>query len=119
LLNDQGRIFNSQNIDLMRQMAAQGCSAREIAEVIGSTASSVRAKCSHERIRLKRGRGRALSLQAEQIGGQAPLVAYLPGPIYAQLVQKANELQQSPSVLASMLLSAVIVGDHYRALIED
>ena len=36
-MNVYGRIFTSENLALMRQMAAQGCSAREIAHAIGST----------------------------------------------------------------------------------
>jgi hypothetical protein len=118
---NRGRVFTTQNLTLLRQMAAQGYSAREIAEVIGSTPSSVRAKCSEQKIRLKRGRGRGRSqqLHAELLGEQVPIVAYLSGPAYAHLVQKAKELHQSPSVFVSKLLSAVVAGDLFESILED
>ena len=49
------RVFTPQKVALMQQMAGAGCSAREIAEAIGSTPSSVRVVCSRQKIRLKGG----------------------------------------------------------------
>jgi len=117
---NRSRVFTTQNLILLRQMAAQGYSAREIAEVIGSTPSSVRAKCSEEKIRLKHGRrqGRSQQLLAEHLA-EVPIVAYLSGPAYALLMAKAKELHQPPSVVASMLLSAVVTGDLFAAILED
>src|SRR5215472_3523909 len=105
-------------------MAARGCSAQEIADVIGSTASSVRVKCSQEKIRLKRGRGPARSPrrhagQFEEPVQGVPIVAYLPGPVYAMLVKRASELRKRPSVFASMLLSAVATGVIARCSTSD
>src|SRR6266571_7090979 len=118
-----GRVFTLQNLALMRRMAARGCSAREIAEIIGSTPSSVRVKCSQQKIRLRRGRGPARSRhyadRPDELIHQVPIVAYLPGPIYDLLVQKANELHKGPSLFASMLLSAVTAGDLFKAVLED
>jgi hypothetical protein len=123
-VDSHGRVFTPQNLILMRDMAARGCSAQEIADVIGSTASSVRVKCSQEKIRLKRGRGPARSPQPrpgkleEPVEG-VPIVAYLPGPVYAMLVKRATELRKRPSVFASMLLSAVATGELYKAVLDE
>jgi hypothetical protein len=45
------RVFNAATIETIRRMAKEG---KEIAEVIGSTAASVRVKCSELKIRLIR-----------------------------------------------------------------
>ena len=124
MTDGHGRVFTLQNLALMRRMAARGCSAREIAEIIGSTPSSVRVKCSQQKIRLRRGRGpgravRHYADRPDELIHQVPIVAYLPGPIYDLLVQKANELHKGPSLFASMLLSAVTAGDLFKAVLED
>jgi hypothetical protein len=122
-VDGHGRVFTSENLTLVREMAARGCSAREIAEVIGSTASSVRVKCSQQKIRLKRGRGPSRLARSvlgpHDRGQRVPLVAYLPARVYAQLVQKANAVRKPPSVYASMLLSAVTTGELYKAVLDD
>ena len=123
-MDSHGRVFTPQNLILMQEMAARGCSAQEIADVIGSTASSVRVKCSKEKIRLKRGRGPARSPrrragQLEEPVQGVPIVAYLPGPVYAMLVKRAGELRKRPSVFASMLLSAVATGELYKAVLDQ
>ena len=119
MAGNRSRVFATQNVALIRHMAAQGYSAREIAEVIGSTPSSVR--CSEEKIRLKhgRGRGRSQHIHVEELGEQVPIVAYLSGSAYAQLVEKAKEVRQPPSVFVSKLLNAVVVGDLFEAILED
>src|SRR5262249_36312517 len=122
-----GRIFTPQNLVLMRQMAAQGCSAREIAHAIGSTPSSVRVKCSYQRIRLRRGRRRSSEalppLQSTDGGqggeGHRSIVSYLPASICADLNRKANELNLSGSALASMLLNLIATSDLYKAVLDD
>jgi hypothetical protein len=127
-MNAYGRIFTSENLALMRQMAAQGLSAREIAHAIGSTPSSVRVKCSYQKIRLRRGRGRSPKsrppLQSSDHGrhsGEYPrsIVSYLPESICAEFTRKANELNLSASALASMLLSAVATSDLYKAVLDE
>jgi hypothetical protein len=105
-------------------MAARGCSAPEIAKAIGSTPASVRVKCSQQKIRLKRGRGPARSIKrrfgrpAESIR-RVPIVAYLPEPIYALLVQRATELRKPPSMLVSVLLSTIASNGLYKEVIDE
>jgi len=127
-MNVHGRIFTSENLALMRQMAAQGCSAREIAHAIGSTPSSVRVKCSYQKIRLRRGRRRASEsfalLQSTDCERQPnenrrSIVSYLPASVCAEFNRKANELNLSASTLASMLLNAIATSDLYRAVLDD
>jgi len=128
-MNVHGRIFTSENLALMRQMAAQGCSAREIAHAIGSTPSSVRVKCSYQKIRLRRGRRRAPELLpavqtidcVRQPGDYArrSLVSYLPPSVFAEFNRKANELNLSASTLASMLLNVIATSDLYKAVLDD
>ena len=122
------RVFTSQNVALMGQMAEQGCSARQIAEAIGSTPSSVRVKCSHRKIRLKRGRGRGRAGQPvvlEQVErplqeiNKMPVLAYMPATLYADFNRKANDQNQSPTIFASMLLTAIASSDLYKAVLDE
>jgi hypothetical protein len=46
-------VFTPLNITRMRDMAENGSSSFEIAQAIGSTAASVRVRCSHYKIRIK------------------------------------------------------------------
>jgi hypothetical protein len=127
-MNVQGRIFTTENLALMRQMAAQGCSAREIAHAIGSTPSSVRVKCSYQKIRLKRGRRRPNELLpplrsdcARQPGDYVrhSVVSYLPASVFTEFNRKANEMNLSTSALASALLNMVATSDLYKAVLDD
>lgn len=119
-MDGHGRVFTTENLLLVREMAARGCSAREIAEVIGSTPSSVRVKCSQQKIRLKRGRGRSSNGRLGQPEeSRVRVVAYLPEQIYAVLVQRAHELRKPPSMLASILLSAIATSELYQAVLDD
>jgi hypothetical protein len=121
-MDGHGRVFTPENLIVVREMAARGCSARKIAEVIGSTPSSVRVKCSQQKIKLKRGRGPGRPSNGH-FGGpedsRVRVVAYLPEQIYALLVQRALELRKPPSLLASMLLSAIATSELYRAVLDD
>jgi len=129
-MNVHGRVFTSENLALMRQMAAQGCSAREIAHAIGSTPSSVRVKCCYQKIRLRRGRrSRPAPLAAFQATDCAPqtgnyahtslIVSYLPASVFGEFNRKADELNLSASKLASMLLNVIATGDLYKAVLDD
>jgi hypothetical protein len=118
------RVFTSQRLDLMRQMASQGCSAPEIAKAIGSTPASVRVVCSRYKIRLKRGRGQVVG-HIEQIPERISLapehmvVAYMPAPLYFEFNRKAAHLDKPVSILASMLLNAIATSDIYKAVLDD
>jgi hypothetical protein len=107
------RVFTPNAIDTMRGLAAQGKSASAIAEVIGSTAASVRVKCCHLKIRLRR-RGRHRS----QIGGHSEVI-YLHAADYAALRRKAAEMQKSAGELSGKLLRAIIRSDIYEAVLDD
>ncbi len=117
-----GRIFTAENFDLIRQMAARGNSAREIAKAIGSTPSSVRVKCSHQKIRLKRGRrhpGVGHMRHALEHAPEHTVVAYMPAPLYAEFHRKALHLHRPVSILASMLLNAIATSNIYEAVLDD
>jgi hypothetical protein len=105
------RIFTPSAISTVRRLAAQGKSASQIAEVIGSTSASVRVKCCHLKIKLRR-------RTARQISGQT-LVVYLHDADYAALKRKATEMQKSTAELSSELLKAVIRSDIYGAVLDD
>ena len=119
------RVFTSENLALMQAMADKGCSARDIAEKIGSTPSSVRVVCSHKKIRLRRGHrcaGRAVSWHLAQFPEEhrkVGLVTYMPASLYVEFNRKANDLREPVSNLASMLLSAIVSGDLFKAVLDD
>jgi hypothetical protein len=118
-----GRIFTSENLIVIRQMAAQGSSAPEIAKAIGSTPSSVRVNCSHRKIRLRRGRRHPRTLeQAHRVPEHVTehmVVAFMPAPLYAEFHRKALHLHKPVAVLASMLLNAIAMSNIYDAVLDD
>jgi hypothetical protein len=61
------RIFTPSAISTIRRLAAQGKSASQIADVIGSTSASVRVKCCQLKIKLR-------SRQPRQNSGQSLVV---------------------------------------------
>lgn len=119
------RVFTSENLALMQAMADKGCSARDIAEKIGSTPSSVRVVCSHKKIRLRRGHrcaGRTVPWHLEQLPEphrKVEVVTYMPESLYAEFNRKANDLREPVSNLASMLLNAIVSSDLYKAVLDD
>jgi len=104
------RIFTADTILRIRQMAAEGSSSFEIAESIGSTPASVRVMCCQHKIKIGRGRS---------AGTPLPLVAHLPGALSAEFRRKAEELQIPASVLATKLLSAIVISNIYEAVLDD
>jgi hypothetical protein len=119
MIDGRRRVFTPQNVRLMKRMAEQGCSASEIAMAIGSTPASVRVKCSHQAIRLKRGKGHVVQLSTLDHAVGVPVVAYLPEALYAEFKRQANDLRRPTSILASMLLSAVATNDLYKAVLDE
>ena len=123
-MNRNRRVFTSQGLALIRQMADQGCSAPDIAKAIGSTPASVRVMCSRHKIRLRRGRGPVLG-HIDQMPDHVSLapehmvVAYMPAPLYFEFNRKAAHLDKPVSILASMLLNAIATSDIYKAVLDD
>ena len=105
------RVFTPGAINTIRRLAAQGKSASQIAEVVGSTSASVRVKCCLLKIKLRRRR-------AQQINGQS-LVVYFHAADYAALKRKAADMQKSASELSGELLTAIIHSDICEAVLDD
>ena len=108
------RVFTPSAINTIRGLAGQGKSASEIAEVIGSTTESVRVKCSHLKIKLRR-QGRPG--RKRQIAGQS-LVICLSDADYAALKRKAADMQKSAVKLSGQLLQAIISSNIYEAVLH-
>jgi hypothetical protein len=105
------RIFTPSAINAIRRLAAQGKSASEMAEVIGSTSASVRVKCCQLKIKLRR-------RHPQQISGQSVMV-YLHASDYAALKRKAEDIEKSANELSGELLKAIIRSDIYEAVLDD
>jgi hypothetical protein len=108
------RVFTPSAINTIRRLVGQGKSASEIAGVIGSTAGSVRVRCSQLKIKLGR-RGRPG--RKGQIAGQ--IVICLSDADYAALKRKAAEMQKSAIKLSGELLEAIISSNIYEAVLDD
>ena len=106
----QARVFTPDNLLHLRQMAAEGRSAIEIAEFIGSTPASVRVVCCHNKIKLGRPRRRSMS---------SHVLAVLPESLAIEFHRKAEDLKISGSVLARRLLAAIVVSNIYEAVLDD
>lgn len=109
-MSRQPAIFTPTAVEIIRGLARQGRSAPEIADAIGSTPASVRAKCSLLKIRLRRGR--------PGIAKQR-LVVYLRPADYDALERKARQLQKSAEELSGMLLKAIVSSDLYEAVLDE
>ena len=83
--------------------------------MIGSTTGSVRVKCSHLKIKLRR-QGRPG--RKRQIAGQR-LVICLSDADYAALKRKATEMEKSAGELSGELLKAIIRSEIYEAVLDD
>jgi hypothetical protein len=120
-MNERRRVFTPENVSFMKQMAADGLSAPAIAKALGSTAGSVRVTCSHQGIRLKRGRARRSAPPSKLIeqGGHVPVIAYMPSELYNGFHSTADALQKPVGTLAGMLLSAIISDDLYKAVLDE
>ena len=108
------RVFTPSAINTIRGLVSQGKSASEIAGVIGSTAGSVRVKCSQLKIKLGR-RGRPG--RERQITWQ--IVICLSDADYAALKRKAADMQKSAVELSGELLEAIISSDIYEAVLDN
>ena len=109
------RVFTPSAINIIRELAGQGKSASEIAEVIGSTTGSVRVKCSQLKIKLRR---QGQQGHIRQIAGQR-LVICLSDAVYAALKRKAADMQKSAVELSGELLDAIISSDIYEAVLDN
>jgi hypothetical protein len=119
-----GRIFTPHALTVVRHMAERGSSSAEIANVIGSTAASVRVVCSHHKIKLRRGRRypeRKQSAPSDRVrpASEHTIVARMPATLYSDFFRKAEHLQLPVSVLASNLLAAIATSDIYEAVLDD
>ena len=100
------RIFTQNNLLTIRRMAEDGRSATEIAKAIGSTPASVRVVCSHHKIKIG-------------CGQEHTIVVRMDGTLSAEFRCKAEELQIPASVLATRLLSAIVISNIYEAVLDQ
>ena len=81
-------VFTPLNITRIREMAENGSSSFEIAQAIGSTAASVRVRCSHYKIRIKR-RRRTQHTPSRLV---RDIVAQMPASLHVGFQRKAEQL---------------------------
>jgi len=104
--------FTPDNVQRVRQMAADGKSSIEIAKAMGSTPASVKNVCCRHKIKIPRTR-RSIK------NGSSELVAHLPASRSSKFHRKAEDLQIPASLLASRLLAAIIDSNIYEAVLDD
>ena len=113
------RVFMPAAIKIIRELAAQGKTAAEIAKVVGSTTGSVRVKCSQLRIQLsRRGRLGRLPTWPNQLEGEKLVISIKPAH-YAALKRQAVHMQKPADELAGMLLQATVSSDIYNAVLDE
>ena len=116
------RIFTPTNLCRIQRMALEGSSAIEIAQAIGSTPGSVRVVCCQHKIKIGRRERQpmrdAVSKPVRPSSDQA-IAAHLPTSISTEFHRKAEELQIPVSVLATKLLSAIVISNIYEAVLDD
>jgi hypothetical protein len=108
------RVFTPAVIKAIRESAAQGKTSAEIADLINSTAASVRVKCCQLKISLSR-RGRPYLTYV----GRERLVLHMHSADYATLKRKAAHKCKSPAELAGTLLEMIVNADLFQAVLDD
>ena len=106
--------FTPQVILRMRAMAGAGDSAAVIAREIGSTAASVRVKCSLLGIKLAR--GNAIGRRVLEAG---ILQIKMSEADFEVLQRIATERSTFPAVLVRNILSTVLHDDLVRAVLDE
>jgi hypothetical protein len=114
----RSHIFTPAAIETLRRLAREGKSASDIADAIGSTAASVRVRCSQLKIKLAQARTDVPRAQHRNVQEQK-LIVGVPPAVYAALTKKAAGMQKSTDELARMLLEAVVSSDIYEAVLDD
>jgi hypothetical protein len=118
-MSRRGQVFTPKTVDVVRGLAKQGKSAPEIAKAIGSTAASVRVRCSQLKIKLNR-RGRPTRQQTRPPDTQdRKIVLYVCPAVHADLNQRAARMQKSSVELVRMLLEAIVDGNIYDAVLDE
>jgi hypothetical protein len=108
------RVFTPSAVKIIRESAAQGKTSAEIADLINSTAASVRVKCCQLKISLSR-RGRPYLT----CFGREKLVLHMHPADYAALKRKAGHMQKPASELAALLLGEIVNSNLYEAVLDD
>ena len=123
----RSHIFTPAAIETLRRLAREGSLLQTIANAIGSTAASVRVRCSQLRIKLAQG-SRTDSPKALQLDSpkarrrhfrERQLIIGMNPAVYAALEQKAARKHKSTSGFARMLLEAIVSSDIYEAVLDD
>ena len=111
--------FTPAAIEIVRRFAADGKSASEIADVIGSTAASVRVRCCQLKIKLAHGACvDTLDTQQQPVQEQNLTIGMRP-EVYAGLEQQAARMQKSTAELARTLLEAIVTDGIYAAVLDE
>ena len=111
--------FTPAAIEIVRRLAAEGKSAADIADVIGSTAASVRVRCCQLRVRLAGGACTDTQDTPQRPFQKKNLTIGLREEVYAELEQAAARMQKSTVELARALLEAIVSDGIYAAVLDE
>ena len=115
----RSHVFTPKAIEFVHRLADQGRTAAEIADAIGSTAASVRARCCQLKIKLARGTNGGVSGTPQGPIQEQKLIVRMQPKVYAALEGKAVCMQKSTNELAGMLLDAIVGREIYDAVLDD
>ena len=113
------RIFTPKAIEIIRGLVAEGKSAAEIAQEIGSTAASVRVKCCQLKIKLRRPRDGGPVRTHPHHPHRRRLIVYLSPTTYIALKRHAYNMQKSVVELAELLLHEIVSSNIYDAVLDE
>lgn len=111
--------FTPAAIEIVRRLAAEGKSASEIADAIGSTAASVRVRCCQLKIRLAGGPCSDTPDTRQRPFQKKSLTKGMREEVYAELEQAAARMQKSTAELARTLLEAIVSDGIYAAVLDE
>ena len=111
--------FTPAAIEIVRRLAADGKSASEIADAIGSTAASVRVRCCQLKIKLAHGACVDTPHTQQQPFQEQSLTIRMYPEFYAGLEQEAARMGKSAAELARILLEAIVSDGIYAAVLDE
>jgi len=112
------KLFTPAVLQQVARWVASGQSAEEIAERIGCTPGTLKVRCSHEGISLRRHRP-AGEVVGKPKRRRSRVSVQVPGSIFAVIEARAAPKGMTGAALATSLLAKIVTDDLFEAVLDD
>jgi hypothetical protein len=108
------KIFSADVVAKIRKLVGQGLKPEEIAHDLGCTLGTLRVKCSHHQISLRRHSAAA----ARSTAGHMRVTIRVSGEVARRLVRQSREKGMSPPKFVARLIETIVQDNLYDAVID-